>query len=328
MGESRPVRVVQSCWESEGVMSLTLRTADAQPLPSWDPGAHIDLVLPSGNVRQYSLCGEPDRSEYRVAVLREEFGRGGSVELHDTALVGRTLRMLGPRNRFELEPASSYVFVAGGIGITPILAMIRKVAERGCQWELHYGGRRTETMAFIEELTAVAERSAGQVHLRSDGVEGPLPLADIVGSAPDDALLYACGPDALLTALADSVGYERPTLSLRYERFTKGAAEFALGADDALTDASEQDSFDVELAQTGQTVQVKPGQSILDAIREKRPDTLYSCEEGFCGTCETKILDGTPIHRDSILTKKERAKNATMMICVGGCASDRLVLDL
>ncbi len=324
-GQPPTVRVVQARWESEGVMSLSLRAVDGQSLPDWTPGAHIDLVLPSGLVRQYSLCGPPDLPEYTVAVLREQAGRGGSAEIHDTALVGRELRILGPRNRFEFEPANAYVFVAGGIGITPVLAMIRQAVRWGRPWELHYGGRRRQTLAFTRELADLAARSGGQVHMRSDDVEGALPLTEIVSDAPEGAMLYACGPGGMLTALAETVERERPGLPLRFERFA------AVSDEPPASDSDETDGqapFDVELARTGETVTVPLGQSILDAVREKRPDVLYSCEEGFCGTCETKVLEGRPIHRDSILSEKEREKNTSMMICVGGCASTRLVLDL
>ncbi|MET7991741.1 PDR/VanB family oxidoreductase [Amycolatopsis sp. NPDC005232] len=317
---TRAVRVVQARWEAEGVVSLRLRAADDRPLPSWTPGAHLDVVLPSGLVRQYSLCGEPDSPDYTVAVLREAAGRGGSAEIHDTALLGRELRIRGPRNRFELEPAGHYVFVAGGIGITPLLAMIRQAADHGVPWQLHYGGRRRDTLAFALELTELARRGNGEIHLRSDDVEGPLPLLDIVRAAPTGAMLYACGPGGLLTALAETVERENPALLLRFERFTGEPAE-PIGV-------TAQESFEVELAQTGETVTVRSGQSILDAVRVKRPDILSSCEEGFCGTCETKVLAGEPVHRDTLLSAKERAKNTTMMICVGGCASARLVLDL
>lgn len=323
-GQARAVRVVQARWESGGVVSLCLRASDGQPLPRWDAGAHIDLVLPSGLVRQYSLCGRPESGDYTIAVLREPASRGGSAEIHDTGLVGRELRIHGPRNRFELEPAERYVFVAGGIGITPLLAMIRQACTQGLPWELHYGGRRRETLAFTRELAELARDHAGEVHLHSDDIEGPLPLADIVRGAPTGAMLYACGPGGMLTALADTVERDNPALPLRFERFTSAPAE----PDAADAGGGGDEPFEVELAQTGENVTVHPGQSILDAVREKRPEVLFSCEEGFCGTCETKVLDGLPVHRDTILSSRERAKNTTMMICVGGCASARLVLDL
>lgn len=321
---TRTVRVVQTRWEADGVVSLRLRATDGEALPPWEPGAHLDLVLPSGLVRQYSLCGEPSSPDYTVAVLREPAGRGGSAEIHDTVLHGRELRIQGPRNRFELEDAKQYVFVAGGIGITPLLAMIRAAAARNVAWELHYGGRRRETLAFTEELAQLARESDGEIHMRSDDVEGPLPLDEIVRGAPVGTMLYACGPGGLLTALEEVVSRENPSLPLRFERFTAEPA----GPRDAEPDAEGQGSFEVELARTGETVTVRSGQSILDAVRDKHTEVLFSCEEGFCGTCETKVLQGEPVHRDTILSATERAKNTTMMICVGGCASERLVLDL
>ena len=325
---TRAVRVTQVRWEAEGVVSLRLAATDRAPLPEWTPGAHIDLVLPSGAVRQYSLCGEHGDPDYTIAVLREAAGRGGSAEVHDTALVGRELQIRGPRNHFELEPAPAYVFVAGGIGITPVLAMVRAAVATGTPWELHYGGRRTDTLAFTATLHELAERSGGRLITRSDDVEGPLPLAEIVAGAPDAAALYACGPPGMLTALTDVVAAQRPGLPLRFERFTAAPPEPDGGADVGADVEDTDERFEVELARTGETVTVEPGGSILEAVRTVRPDILSSCEEGFCGTCETKVLDGEPVHRDTILTARERARNTSMMICVGGCASRRLVLDL
>ncbi|WP_433291576.1 PDR/VanB family oxidoreductase [Pseudonocardia sp. CA-142604] len=298
--------------------------AGEQPLPAWSPGAHIDVVLPSGLVRQYSLCGDPGDPEYTIAVLREPNGRGGSAEIHDSALVGRQLRIQGPRNRFELEPAPSYVFVAGGIGITPLLPMIRETTARGLPWQLHYGGRRRDTMAFTTELHALAAHPGAELTLYSDDLDGPLPLPAILDSAPRDAALFACGPAGMLAAVRTAAEQHRPGLQFRFEQFSAEPSEVENPAEPATEDAP----YEVELSRTGETVMVQPGQSILDAVRPLRPEILSSCEEGFCGTCETKVLEGVPVHRDTILSAKERARNTSMMICVGGCASARLVLDL
>jgi ferredoxin-NADP reductase len=322
-GDTVEVTVTQARWESTGVLSLRLR--GDTPLPAWTAGSHVDLLLPSGLVRQYSLCGDPADPEYTVAVLREPDGRGGSVEIHSTALVGGRLRIRGPRNHFALEPAPAYEFVAGGIGITPLLAMIRRAAGDGTPWRLHYGGRRADTLAFTDELSRLAAGSGGELSLRSDDVEGPLPLAEILAGAPDGAAVYACGPSGMLVALAEIAARERADLPVRVERFTS-APVATQDPDEAAIDGAA--SFDVEIASTGETVTVAAGRSLLDAVRTLRPDVLSSCEEGFCGTCETKVLDGTPIHRDTILTERERARNTSMMICVGSCSSPRLVLDL
>ena len=314
------VTVTQARWEADGVLSLTLTASNGEPLPDWSAGAHIDLELPSGLVRQYSLCGDPSQSAYTIAVLREPNGRGGSAEVHDTALVGRELRIRGPRNHFRLEPAEFYVFVAGGIGVTPILAMVREAADRGVPWSLHYGGRCADTMAFSRELL---DQAGGDVTIRTDDRDGPLPLDEIVRGCAPGTGVYACGPAGMLRAVRTAVADLRPDLDLRTEQFTADKdAPAAPIADDAAR------PFEVELARSGETVVVPPGASILDAVREVRPEVMSSCEEGFCGTCETKVLAGSPIHRDTILTEREREKNTTMMICVGSCASERLVLDL
>lgn len=299
--------------EADGVVSLTLAASDGSRLPEWEAGSHIDVRLPSGTVRQYSLCGDPEDTTYTVAVLRESDGRGGSAEIHDTALVGRTLPIRGPRNHFPLEDAGHYVFLAGGIGITPVLALARAAARKGASWELHYGGRSATSMAFTREVAALG----GDTTL----VEGaPLDLAAIVSGAPAGSAVYACGPPGLLNAVRDVCTDTGTTL--RTEQFT--ADPDTRPAPDTVS----AEAFDVELARTGATVTVEPGTSILDAVRTVCPDVLSSCEEGFCGTCETKVLAGQPVHADTILNEREREAGASMMICVGGCASRRLVLDL
>lgn len=317
------VLVTQARHEAEGVLSL--RLCGDGPLPAWTAGAHVDLVLPSGLVRQYSLCGEADAPDYTVAVLHETDGRGGSAEIHTAGLVGRRLQIRGPRNRFALEPATSYVFVAGGIGITPLLAMVRHAVGEGTPWQLHLGGRRRDTLAFTDELERLAAASGGEVTLRSDDIEGPLPLAEILAEAPAAAAIYGCGPSNMLAALDKAATRTRPELPIRFERFA--ADPSAEGVDDTVAGPGGG-GFEVELAGTGEIVPVAAGGSILEAVRTVRPEVMSSCEEGFCGTCETKVLDGAPVHRDTILTERERARGASMMICVGGCSTARLVLDL
>ncbi|MEV4784234.1 PDR/VanB family oxidoreductase [Streptomyces tuirus] len=319
------VVVTQVRLEADQVISMVLSPTAGEALPGWEAGAHIDVRLPSGLIRQYSLCGDPAEPHYTIAVLRDSAGRGGSAEIHDTALVGRTLELRGPRNHFVLQPAARYVFVAGGIGVTPILSMARHATRHGVSWSLHYGGRRADTMAFAGELRGLAHQAGAALTLRSDGAEGPLPLAEIVREAPEDSLLYACGPAGMLTALRAAVASDRADLTLLTEQFT--AAESPAPVPDG-ENATPAAAFEVELARTGETVTVEPGTSILEAVREVRPDVLYSCEEGFCGTCETKVIAGKPLHQDTILSASERAAGHTMMICVGGCASRRLVLDL
>lgn len=314
----RELLVAAARWEADGVLSLELIDAAGSALAGWQPGAHIDLHLPSGLVRQYSLCGRPeDRESYRIAVLREENGRGGSVELHATPLVGRRLLVGGPRNHFALVDAANYVFIAGGIGITPLLTMAAAAAERGVKWELHYGGRSRSSMAFVPELQQL---TGGEVTLvPQDELGHPDLLAILHEDLPDDIAIYCCGPAPLIAAVeARCAQIGRPG-ALHVEHFGRDPADKAstVGA-----------AFEVELTQTGVTLVVPSDRSILDVCREVLPDLPFSCGEGVCGTCETDVLEGRPEHHDLILTPEEREAGDTMMICVGRSCGPRLALRL
>ncbi|CAL9583771.1 Phenoxybenzoate dioxygenase subunit beta [Streptomyces sp. enrichment culture] len=295
---------------ADGVLALTLRRPRGGELPAWEPGAHIDVVLGPGLERQYSLCGDPaDRHAWRIAVLREPEGRGGSAYVHDRLGPGAAVRVRGPRNHFPLEPAPHYRFVAGGIGITPILPMLAAAEAAGAEWTLLYGGRTRASMAFTRELARYGDR----VVLAPQDETGLLDLAPVLDGLPDGALVYCCGPGPLL----DAVEERCPPGVLRLERFRPKARE-----------AAGDTEFEVELARSGGTVTVPPGVSVLDAVRAAGVEVLYSCAEGTCGTCETDVLEGTPDHRDSVLTEAERASGETMLICVSRCRGKRLVLDL
>lgn len=302
------------------VVALTLRAADHAPLPSWTPGAHIDVVLPNGSVRQYSLCGDPqDRDTWRVAVLREPNGRGGSAYVHDELHEGETLRVRGPRNHFALEPTARYLFLAGGIGITPILPMLRAASAAGSTWVLYYGGRTRESMAFVDELDSYGER----VQLWPQDERGLLPVKELLTTPDDGTLVYCCGPSPLL-AVVEQHCVSWPRGALHVERFTASAH----AVDEAIDRGEAEQAFEVQLARTGMTVSVPPGVSILAAIEAAGVSVLSSCREGTCGTCETDVLEGTPDHRDCVLDAAERAAGDVMMICVSRARSTRLVLDL
>ncbi|MEV6996461.1 PDR/VanB family oxidoreductase [Streptomyces sp. NPDC093982] len=295
---------------ADGVLALTLRHPLGEQLPAWEPGAHVDVVLGPELERQYSLCGDPaDRTAWRIAVLREPDGRGGSAHVHEQVGQGHKVRVRGPRNHFRLEPASRYVFVAGGIGITPILPMLAAAEAAGAAWTLLYGGRTRRSMAFAEELGPYGER----VTVAPQDESGLLDLASVLDDLPTGTLVYCCGPGPLL----DAVEARCPSEVLRVERFQ--AKEQPVG---------EDGEFDVELAQSGLTLTVTPGMSVLDTVRAAGIEVLFSCTEGTCGTCETDVLDGTPEHRDSVLTREEQESGETMMICVSRCRGKRLVLDL
>lgn len=308
------VRVSAKNHESDGVVALTLAALDGRRLPDWAPGAHIDLVLPNGITRQYSLCGDRwDAYSYRVGVLREPAGRGGSEFVHNSLRVGDLVGVGGPRNNFALAPAPRYLFIAGGIGITPILPMIGQADMLDADWRLLYGGRSRSSMAFQDELARYPDR----VRLVPQDEEGLLDIAGFLGEPRADVRVYCCGPAPLLAALA--VATERwPRHAVRTERFV--AAEVAAPARDT--------PFEIELARTGRTVAVGPRQSVLEAVRQAGVEVLSSCRQGVCGTCETGVLAGEPDHRDSILDDDERRAGDCMFVCVSRSRGERLVLDL
>ncbi|MET8770469.1 PDR/VanB family oxidoreductase [Streptomyces sp. NPDC004658] len=295
---------------AEGVLALTLRHPLGEELPAWEPGAHVDVLLGPGLERQYSLCGDPaDRNLWRIAVLREADGRGGSAHVHERVREGDKVRVRGPRNHFPLQPSPRYRFIAGGIGITPVLPMLAAAEAAGAEWSLLYGGRTRRSMAFTAEL----ERYGHRVTVAPQDETGLLDLGPVLDDLPDGTLVYCCGPDPLL----DAVERRCPAGTLRVERFRP--KEQPVG---------EEGAFEVVLKRSGRTLTVPPRVSILDTVRAAGVEVLYSCTEGTCGTCETDVLEGTPEHRDSVLTDEERESGETMMICVSRCRGGRLVLDL
>ncbi|MGW5175361.1 PDR/VanB family oxidoreductase [Streptomyces sp. NPDC004082] len=300
---------------AHGVTALTLTHPEGARLPDWTPGSHIDLILPDGTTRQYSLCGDRwDPHTYRVAVLRQSGGRGGSAYVHDRLAPGDTVGVGGPRNHFPLVPAERYLFIAGGIGVTPLLPMIHQAELAGADWQLLYGGRTRASMAFREELTGV---HGDRVHLRPEDTHGLLELVRWLAVPAPGTRVYCCGPEPLLAAVREACA-PWPPYSLRTERFTPAApAEPAL-----------RTPFDVELRRTGRTVTVTPGLSVLDALRLAGADVLSSCGQGTCGTCLTPVVSGIPDHRDSVLAEHERAAGDCMLPCVSRSRSGRLVLDL
>ncbi|MFF4394751.1 PDR/VanB family oxidoreductase [Streptomyces sp. NPDC001480] len=295
---------------ADGVLALTLRHPLGEELPAWEPGAHVDVLLGPDLERQYSLCGDPaDRAVWRIAVLREPDGRGGSAYVHEQVRPGGKVRVRGPRNHFPLQPAARYRFVAGGIGITPILPMLAAAEAAGAEWTLLYGGRARGSMAFTGELARYGDR----VTIAPQDETGLLDLGPVLDGLPDGTLVYCCGPGPLL----DAVEERCPAGVLRVERFQPKEQPAGDGAE-----------FEVELARSGRTLTVPAGVSVLDTVRAAGVEVLYSCTEGTCGTCETDVLEGTPDHRDSVLGDDERASGETMMICVSRCRGARLVLDL
>ncbi|MBL1116476.1 oxidoreductase [Streptomyces sp. 110] len=301
--------------EAHAVVSLELRRPDGAPLPSWTPGAHVDLILENGLVRQYSLCSTPhDPHAWRIGILHVRDGRGGSRHIHGTLHEGTALRVRGPRNNFPLLPAERHVFIAGGIGITPILPMLEEAERQGSDWELVYGGRSRESMAFREELL---KRYPDRVRLHPQDQHGMLDLDALLGTPRPETLVYCCGPEGLLGAVEDRCT-AWPDGTLHLERFIVREQPAPL----------RTETFEAELAKSGITVTVPPDRSILEVVEAAGVKVPTSCREGICGTCETDVLAGVVDHRDSVLTPEEQAAHDTMMVCVSRAACPRLVLSL
>ncbi|AGB24929.1 flavodoxin reductase family protein [Mycobacterium sp. JS623] len=303
---------------AEGVVVLDLAHPESQDLPPWEPGAHIDLVLGDGLTRQYSLCGNPrDRGVWRVGVLLDPNSRGGSQFVHDNLDEGATVRVRGPRNHFPLVDSPTYRFIAGGIGITPIAAMIEAVQCAGSEWTLLYGGRTRTSMAFADELV---ERYPDRVTVWPQDERGILDLDSLLKDPEDNALVYCCGPEPLLAAVEQHCA-PWPSGTLHIERFTAKAPSAEQAAEGL-------DQFEVVCQRSGITVEITADKSILETLEEADVPIMASCYEGVCGTCEARVLEGTPDHRDSMLTEPEKAAGEVMLVCVSRSRSERLVLDL
>ena len=298
--------------EADGVVSLELSRAEDDALPRWIPGAHLDVFLPSGKQRQYSLCGNPsDLTSYRIAVRRIADGGGGSREVHDDLREGDVLRVRGPRNAFQLVDADSYLFVAGGIGITPILAMVGAAAPTGATCRVVYLGRDRSSLPFLGELEALRDQYGVHLDVRPDDEVGLPDMADILAQADPGASIYLCGPVPLQEAARRLLPELNPTAFLHTERFSPlpvvGGREFT-----------------ATLGRSGKTITVAADESLLTAVRRELPDVKYSCQQGFCGSCKVGVLKGDVEHR----TAPPGDPEPSMLICVSRCAGDELELDL
>ena len=301
----------------QDVVTLTFAGADGVRLPSWRPGAHLDIHLPSGRVRQYSLCGDPARPDnYRIAVRRIPDGGGGSVEVHEVLSVGSQVTTNGPRNAFPLtvpgygSPTRRLQFVAAGIGITPILPMMRYVERLGVEWSMVYAGRTRDSLPFLDEVAEFGDR----IEIRTDDVHGIPTAAELLGDCPDGTAVYACGPASMLTAIRAQLA-GRDDIELHFERF-------------AAPPVIDGEEFSVRVASTGVTVPVGAEETLLSALQRADIWPPYSCRQGFCGTCRTRVLDGCVDHRDTLLTEPERA-DGMMLVCISRAVKgQRLTLDL
>jgi len=301
----------------QDVIELTLAPAGGATLPRWYPGAHLDVHLPSGLVRQYSLCGDPGSAErYRIAVRRIPDGGGGSVEIHDGLPEGSTVHTHGPRNAFPLtvpghgSPAHRFRFIAGGIGITPILPMLDLARRLRVDWSMVYAGRSRDSLPFVDEVAALG----ANVEIRTDDTCGLPTAAELLGECSEGTAVYACGPAPMLTAIRSAL-VGRDDVELHFERFA--AAPVVNGR-----------PFPATVTSAGETVAVAAEETLLAALRRAGVNAPYSCQQGFCGTCRTRVLAGEVEHRDTLLTEPERA-SGMMLTCVSRAAGESgLTLDL
>lgn len=297
------------------VIELTLQRPDGTRLPDWSPGAHIDLILASGTVRQYSLCGDRwDAHSYTVAVQEEANGTGGSKEIHQVAVEGARVRFGGPRNNFRLAPAEEYCFISGGIGITAIVPMIDQAERMDVPWRLLYLGRDQQRMAYQELKKRHPSRV--QIHTTEKGERAS--VREWLGDLDDTTMVYACGPQGLLDALPDECG-SLPSQRLRIERFSNDALKSA---------PISIEPYDIVLERRGEIVHADGQQSVAEALERAGVSLITSCSRGVCGTCEVGVRSGQVDHRDTILDDDERAAGTCMFPCVSRAAGEQLVLDL
>ena len=314
-----PARIVAIEFEAEDILSFVLRPMNPALPGGIDPGSHVDVHLPNGMMRSYSLSNGPNHKDgYRLTVARDANTRGGSAYMHDQLRVGQVVEISKPRNNFELaQQASMSVFIAGGIGVTPFIPMIERLNDIGQPWRIHYCVRSSDRAALIDEIEQLAARGSGDVVPNYDDTDGILDLAATLASLPADAHVYCCGPTGMLDAFR--AGARAANISsdhVHYEYFSSNV------------DSADQGGFVVVLNKTGTEIAIKAGQTILQALIEKSVNIPYSCEEGICGACETRVIEGIPDHRDMVLSDEEREESKTMMVCCSGSKSPRLVLDL
>ncbi|OUL99594.1 PDR/VanB family oxidoreductase [Variovorax sp. JS1663] len=303
--------------EAEGIVSYEFVSADGAPLPPFTAGAHIDLQLPGGLLRSYSLVNDPaERHRYVVAVDRAAESRGGSAWMHTVPRPGDRIAAGAPVNDFPLyEDAPLSVFIAGGIGITPFLAMAARLNALGHRWRMHYAVRSRQRAAYVQELQAL-DRTGDSVILHCTGEDMERPdITAIVRAAPAGSHLYCCGPNGMLEAFTAACGGLAPQ-RVHLERFS------------ASQEAATAGGYEVQLARSGKTLSVEAGKTLLDTLLDAGVPIQYSCSQGICGTCCTPVLEGTPDHRDDYLTDEEKAANRAMMVCCSGSLTPRLVLDI
>jgi vanillate O-demethylase ferredoxin subunit len=318
-GSSRGIDVwVKSIsYEAEGIASFELRPCQGDLLPAFTAGAHVTVEMAGDLSRSYSLVNsQDDRHRYVIAVSRDRASRGGSLYMHESVKVGHELRVSVPRNNFPLvEAAQRSIFIAGGIGITPLWCMVQRLHAISADWELHYATRSRSSAAFLDAMSSLGSEAAQKIHFHFDDESDGRQLdINAVFEAAPDAHVYCCGPLPMLRAF-EALSVTRPASTVHSEYFAAGES-IAPGG------------FTVQLARAGHVIKVPADSSILEALLANGIDIPHSCKEGTCGTCEVRVLGGIPDHRDVILSEEERQSNSKMMICCSGCRTETLILDI
>lgn len=313
------VKVVRKVKEAEDIVSFELARADGAPLPPFSAGSHIDVQIPGGLTRQYSLCNDAiEQHRYRIAVLRDPASRGGSIAMHETVNEGDLIHISEPKNHFPLLHAPRTLLFAGGIGVTPLLCMAQRLATIGADFTLHYCTRSVERTAFRADISTSPFADRVQFHFDAGPSEQKLDLETLIAAPDADTQLYVCGPGGFIDHVVNTAkakGWTSEQIHLEY-----------FGA--APQDTSGDTGFDVKIASTGKSYSIAPDKTIIQVLKDNGIDILTSCEQGVCGTCITRILDGEPDHRDMYFTDEERAKNDQFTPCCSRARSKTLVLDL
>jgi vanillate O-demethylase ferredoxin subunit len=317
--ESLAVKVLRKKQEAQDIASFELARADGGPLPAFSAGSHIDVQLPNGLTRQYSLCNDSvEQHRYRIAVLRDAASRGGSVAMHEAVNEGDTIHISEPRNHFPLQHAQRSLLFAGGIGVTPLLCMAQRLAKIGADFTMHYSTRSPERTAFREEIAASTFASNVQFHFDSGAAGQILNVPAALGQVDAGTHIYICGPAGFINHVlqnAQGMGWPASQIHLEY---------FASTPQDTTADTA----FEVKIASTGKSYTVASDQTIVHALQQHGIEILTSCEQGVCGTCITRVLEGECDHRDLYFTDEEKAKNDQFTPCCSRAKSRVLVLDL
>lgn len=314
------VCVARKRTEAEGICSFELVRTDGQPLPAFAAGSHVDVEIPGGVTRQYSLCNDPaETHRYLIAVLRDAGSRGGSVAMHDRVNEGDVLRISAPKNHFALaHDAASHLLLAGGIGVTPLLCMAERLAQVGAAFEMHYCTRSKARTAFVQRIGASAFASHVAFHFDDGPAAQRLDLEALLSTPQPGRHVYVCGPKGFMdVVLSTARARGWPEAQIHYEFF---AADVAARADDG--------SFEVKLASSGRVVRVAADRTVVQALADAGVSVATSCEQGVCGTCLTRVIEGEPDHRDMYLTAEEQAAGDQFLPCCSRSKSPRLVLDL